>query len=78
MSNFAVLAPGDLSDPPSKPHIATGHTLAIRAPDEGYPKVSEDFTIMEKAPTRAFSWLKVPTSTLTFKTLLRHYAKGME
>ena len=29
------------------------------------------FTITEKAPTRAFSWLKVPT----FKTLLRHYAK---
>ena len=33
------------------------------------------FTITEKAPTRAFSWLKVPTSTFTFKTLLRHYAK---
>ena len=32
------------------------------------------FTIMEKAPTRAFSWLKVPTSAFTFKTLLRHYA----
>ena len=27
-------------------------------------------------PTRAFSWLKAPTtSTFTFKTLLRHYAK---
>ena len=23
----------------------------------------------------AFSWLKAPTSTFTFKTLLRHYAK---
>ena len=23
--------------------------------NEGYPKVPEDFTIMEKAPTRAFS-----------------------
>ena len=32
-------------------------------------------TITEKAPTRAFSWLKVPTSAFTFKTLLRHYAK---
>ena len=30
-------------------------------------------TIMEKAPTRA--WLKSPSSTFTFKTLLRHYAK---
>ena len=31
--------------------------------------------ITEKAPTRAFSWLKAPTSAFTFKTLLRHYAK---
>ena len=29
----------------------------------------------EKAPTRAFSWFKAPTSAFTFKTLLRHYAK---
>ena len=33
------------------------------------------FTITEKAPTRAFSWLKAPTSAFTFKTILRHYAK---
>ena len=33
------------------------------------------FVIMEKAPTRAFSWLKAATSAFTFKTLLRHYAK---
>ena len=32
-------------------------------------------TITEKAPTRAFSWLKAPTSAFTFKTLLRHYAE---
>ena len=32
-------------------------------------------TITEKAPTRAFSWLKAPTSAFTFKTLLRQYAK---
>ena len=31
--------------------------------------------ITEKAPTRAFSWLKVATTAFTFKTLLRHYAK---
>ena len=30
------------------------------------------FTITKKAPTRAFSWLKAPTSAFTFKTLLRH------
>ena len=29
-------------------------------------------TITEKAPTRAFSWLK---AAFTFKTLLRHYDK---
>ena len=34
-------------------------------------------TITEKAPTRAFSWLKALTSAYTFKTLLRHYAKQM-
>ena len=33
------------------------------------------FTIMEKAPSRAFSWLKAATTAFTFKTLLRHYAK---
>ena len=31
-------------------------------------KVCKDFTIMEKAPTRAFSWLKVHKSPVTFKT----------
>ena len=37
-------------------------------------KRKADFTIKGKAPTRAFSWLKAPTSAFTFKTLLRHYA----
>ena len=32
-------------------------------------------TITEKAPTRAFSWLKAATTAFTFNTLLRHYAK---
>ena len=32
-------------------------------------KRSIGFTIMEKAPNRAFSWLKSPTSAFTFKTL---------
>ena len=38
-------------------------------------QVREDFTITEKDPTRAFSWLKAPTGAFTFKTLLIHYAK---
>ena len=33
------------------------------------------FVSTEKAPTRAFSWLKAATTAFTFKTLLRHYAK---
>ena len=52
---------------PSPPDLHT------RASNEG--KICEYFTITEKAPTRAFSWLKSPTSAFTFKTLLRHYAK---
>ena len=28
-------------------------------------KAHEDFTIMEKAPTRVLSWLKAPTSVFT-------------
>ena len=35
------------------------------------------FVVTEKAPTRAFSCLKVPNRASTFKTLLRHYAKQM-
>ena len=38
-------------------------------------KVREDFTITEKDPTRALSWLKAPKRAFTFKTLLRHDAK---
>ena len=37
--------------------------------------IGKVFTITEKAPTRAFSWLKVPSSAFTFKTLLRDFAK---
>ena len=40
------------------------------------PSVSQSvFTITEKAPSRAFCWLKALTSSFTFKTLLRHFAK---
>ena len=49
--------------------------MESRASNDGYPKVSEDFTITEKVPTRAFSWLKAPTRAFAFKTLLRLYAK---
>ena len=45
------------------------------SPFEPQTKVRDDFTITEKTPTMAFSWLKAPTSTFTFKILLRHFAK---
>ena len=34
-------------------------------------------TITEKAPTRAFSWLKAPTSAFTFKTLLTPFCREL-
>ena len=34
-------------------------------------------TFTEKASTRAFSWLKAPTTAFTLKTLLKHYAERM-
>ena len=54
--------------------VAAGDMVS-RASNEGYTNVHEGFTITEKAPTRTFSWLKAATTTFTFKTLLRHYAK---
>ena len=45
--------------------------VAISAPKSSIRR----FVITEKAPTRAFSWLKVATTAFTFKTLLRYYAK---
>ena len=34
-----------------------------------FPKITQSFTITQKAPSRAFSWFKGPTSVFTFKTL---------
>ena len=53
------------------PCLCTGNlfaavTLTVENRAANDPSV---FTIREKAPTRAFSWLKAPTSTFTFKTL---------
>ena len=44
-------------------------TEKLRSRLELQTNLSEDFTITEKVPTGAFSWLKVPTSIFTFKTL---------
>ena len=50
------------------PHPDTCTLVLQKVPSEG-------FVITEKAPTRAFPWLKAATTAFTFKTLLRHYAK---
>ena len=63
-SQASITAPGD-GDVVAKAIVNTlgGHTV-------------RRFVITEKAPTRAFSWLKAATTAFTFnKTLLRHYAK---
>ena len=36
------------------------------------------YTITEKAPTKAFSWLKAAITAFTFKTPLRHYALNVK
>ena len=49
--------------------------ITTSAVAEDDPSISQSvFTITQKSPTRAFSWLKAPTRAFTFKTLLRHYA----
>ena len=71
----AVREPAQAPQCPLLPagHLDTGEAPS-RASNDGSRRLREDFTITEKAPTRAFSWLKTPTSAFTFKTLFRHYA----
>ena len=58
--------------------VGLGQVLAVPLPSNAVKRSigsTTGCTITEKAPTRAFSWLKAPTSAFTFKTLLRQYAK---
>ena len=50
----------------SSPQLPDRNTHKV-SPLELQTKVDEDLTIKEKAPTRAFSWLKVATTACTFK-----------
>ena len=56
---------------PGDPHLR----LAVFSCQSLKRRSIRRFVITEKAPSKAFSWLKVPTSAFTFKSLLRHYAK---
>ena len=60
---------GDIARYSSCSQAETAATRVSNKVTRRFPKITE------KAPTRAFSWLKAPTSAFTFKTLLRHYAK---
>ena len=64
------------NDPTKTYYALLFHCLSV---DYEYISASKSsirrFIITEKAPTRAFSWLKAATTAFTFKTLLRHYAK---
>ena len=57
------------------PDQGAGHQNILRHRENASWDSTVSCTITEKAPTRAFSWLKAPTSAFTFKTLSRHYAK---
>ena len=50
--------------------VTQGHVLALVT--SASKRSMRRFVITEKAPTRAFSWLKAATTAFTFKTLLRH------
>ena len=50
-------------------------SLSVSPPTTSAVNDPSVFTITEKAPTRAFFWLKAATTAFTFKTLFRHYAK---
>ena len=61
---------------PSCPFIICCRTKIAGAGEvELATNLREVFTIREKAPTRAFSWLREATTASTFKNLLRHFAK---
>ena len=52
--------------------FGTGVATSVGFILELQTKVREDFTIKEKAPTRAISWLKASTSAFTY-----NYAKSL-
>ena len=66
--------PATVTQPASQPlyGAAGGGGAGDRAPNKGPRGFYNHIT--EKAPTRAYSGLKVATTAFIFKNLLRHYA----
>ena len=58
-----------LVSPPPPPPLTSHLPVELETKVIQCPKVPDDFKITEKSPTRAFSWLKVPTMAFTFETL---------
>ena len=62
---------GQVPGPPARPgHGAGTHEVASPFCISASKSSIRMFVITEKAPTRAFSWLKAATTAFTFKTLL--------
>ena len=69
LTNTGLWLAGEVSRaaPSTRPWHKTWPGMMIRC---SAPSIAQPiFTIVEKSPTRAFSWLKAPTSAFTFKTL---------
>ena len=77
-SKYAAAPPGQplAAQQPDKQHSKVrGNSWSPPSHHHHKRRSTRRFVITEKAPTRAFSWLKAATTAFTFKTLLRHYAK---
>ena len=64
-AHLLELQEGGVHGEAAAPALRVLHPLAL----ELETKVHTRFVITEKAPTRAFSWLKAATTAFTFKTL---------
>ena len=60
---------------PAQRGLGSGAQVSSKLSNSASNSFIRRLVITEKAPTRAFSWLKAATTAFTFKTLLRHYPK---
>ena len=64
------ISQGEVSSVFTGNYCGNSWTQSLRSQQSCKQTIVKVFTIIEKAPTtRAFSWLKAPTSSFTFKTL---------
>ena len=70
-----ALPPGCNPPPSTSSSVLPPTTQGLLSSDTQHTALVLQTINWQSCPTRAFSWLKAPTSAFTFKTLLRHYAK---